>query len=513
MIRRNDMTRTSNYIFKRFSAMALTMALALTLALAVVFMFAACTPTSPSNTPQSNISQNSTPELTAEPSPTVTEVPTQPYKGDGSEYVYIMTDERDRRMEEDIVYFADTYIDPLHGHPLLSDRRTLKEIHNARAFSYSDTEFENFYDEALKTEFVRRINELILGIPTMSDAEIFIGLEETAAILHDVHSLISIPLYEVFHLAVEYFQTDNGNECYITFTEWETEELLLSRLDAINGIPVPEIIERMRGIISYESETFLTYSAYNMLMNCDVLRHIGVMGSEKTAVFTLTDNDGNMYEREVKAVSADTPWNGIAYYYSGTGADESDIGIYLIDSNQSVACWYTLLADGKALYVRFNSCIVDAAIDMLLDEAFAAADEMGVLEKVILDFRKNPGGYTDLYGHFKDLTRTLGKMDVDTYVLIDNGSISAATAVPAMLKRCLDRVTLVGSPSAQPTHFFYRGLFNLPNSGIYCQCSGYFVDFYPGYEEPALQPDVLIYQTIEDYANGIDSVLEYVLAD
>ncbi|MDY2925588.1 MAG: hypothetical protein SOT06_00705, partial [Eubacteriales bacterium] len=109
--------------------------------------------------------------------------------------------------------------------------------------------------------------------------------------------------------------------------------------------------------------------------------------------------------------------------------------------------------------------------------------------------------------------RTLGKMDVDTYVLIDNGSISAATAVPAMLKRCLDRVTLVGSPSAQPTHFFYRGLFNLPNSGIYCQCSGYFVDFYPGYEEPALQPDVLIYQTIEDYANGIDSVLEYVLAD
>lgn len=260
MIRRNDMTRTSNYIFKRFLAMALTMALALTLALAVVFMFAACTPTSPSNTPQSNISQNSTPELTAEPSPTVTEVPTQPYKGDGSEYVYIMTDERDRRMEEDIVYFADTYIDPLHGHPLLSDRRTLKEIHNARAFSYSDTEFENFYDEALKTEFVRRINELILGIPTMSDAEIFIGLEETAAILHDVHSLISIPLYEVFHLAVEYLQTDNGNECYITFTEWETEELLLSRLDAINGIPVPEIIERMKGIISYESETFLTYS-------------------------------------------------------------------------------------------------------------------------------------------------------------------------------------------------------------------------------------------------------------
>lgn len=113
----------------------------------------------------------------------------------------------------------------------------------------------------------------------------------------------------------------------------------------------------------------------------------------------MTDNDGNMYEREVKAVSADTPWNGIAYYYSGTGADESDIGIYLIDSNQSVACWYTLLADGKALYVRFNSCIVDAAIDMLLDEAFAAADEMGVLEKVILDFRKIPAvipTYTDI---------------------------------------------------------------------------------------------------------------------
>ena len=42
------------------------------------------------------------PEFTPTPAPTP--VPEPPYKGDGSTYTYIMTDERDRAWEEDIVY-------------------------------------------------------------------------------------------------------------------------------------------------------------------------------------------------------------------------------------------------------------------------------------------------------------------------------------------------------------------------------------------------------------------------
>ena len=45
------------------------------------------------------------PEFTPTLAPTP--VPEPPYKGDGSKYTYIMTDERDRKWEEDIVFFAN----------------------------------------------------------------------------------------------------------------------------------------------------------------------------------------------------------------------------------------------------------------------------------------------------------------------------------------------------------------------------------------------------------------------
>ena len=54
-----------------------------------------------------------------------TPAPEMPYKGDGSGYTYITTDERDREWEEDIVYLADTFLHYLNGHPKLIDRQCL----------------------------------------------------------------------------------------------------------------------------------------------------------------------------------------------------------------------------------------------------------------------------------------------------------------------------------------------------------------------------------------------------
>ena len=36
---------------------------------------------------------------------------------------------------------------------------------------------------------------------------------------------------------------------------------------------------------------------------------------------------------------------------------------------------------------------------------------------------------------------------------------------------------------------------------------------WPGYDEVALMPDILIGQSLEDYQNGVDSVLRYILRE
>ena len=100
----------------------------------------------------------------------------------------------------------------------------------------------------------------------------------------------------------------------------------------------------------------------------------------------------------------------------------------------------------------------------------------------------------------------------ELYVLIDSYSFSAAVAIPSMLKRRVEGVTLVGESAGQPVRFFYGGMTaELPNSGVLCYCSRVFGDFWPEYSDDPLTPDVIVKQTYEDFLNGVDSVLRYIL--
>ena len=124
---------------------------------------------------------------------TQTPAPEPPYKGDGSKYTYIMADERDRQWEEDIVFFANAFLDFLHGHPKLSGRSVVtyeRNYSSGRLLIQNSSEYTSFYDEALRNTFLEEVNLLILSIPTRSDKEIIISLQKIAALLHDAHTVV-----------------------------------------------------------------------------------------------------------------------------------------------------------------------------------------------------------------------------------------------------------------------------------------------------------------------------------
>ena len=91
-----------------------------------------------------------------------------------------MTDERDRQWEEDIVYLADTYLHYLHGHPKLIDRQCLVIRADGDTVGKASMTREYLYDPALRDEFIRQINTLILRIHESSDSELLYGCSEAA---------------------------------------------------------------------------------------------------------------------------------------------------------------------------------------------------------------------------------------------------------------------------------------------------------------------------------------------
>lgn len=157
-------------------------------------------------------------EATPQPSAVVetSEPNFNPYKGDRSKYVSIYTDERDKACEADIVKFADTFLDPYNGHAKLTDKDSTVWLYTNPS-SY-ETVYENFYDAELRTEFLKKINELIISVPQLTEFEIIAGLAETLALLKEAHSTIAIPSEKRFPLGYTLMFNENGVELYVERT-------------------------------------------------------------------------------------------------------------------------------------------------------------------------------------------------------------------------------------------------------------------------------------------------------
>ncbi|MBO4878794.1 MAG: hypothetical protein J5544_00885 [Clostridia bacterium] len=470
----------------------------------------------------------------------VTEIPAteepaeeMPYKGDGKKYVFTTAEGTTGRLfEEDVVQFADDFLDKYNGHPLLTDRETSVGIYNENTLGGSDTELRNMLDPELREEFIRRINGIILDIPNIDSAEtLAMRLAETAAILHDVHSnLFPISRYEL-PIEVMPIHTENGYELYITATpKGELESALLARIDRINGFLIEDCVRRIAKLISYESETWLYYLAldgrtskgvYPFILDCGILQYCGIM--KDAAILEVTQPDGSKWTVTLYPTQRFSYEK--VYYRTETGAEESDIGLDLMfsvprldlsgHSEPIPSEWCALLNDHETIYFRFNECTQEPTMPELLMRFDIIMSQVDHVKRIIMDFRCNGGGYSTLYGYSYEFINKLREANAEEgiFVLIDYGSCSAATILPSHLIRVLDNAKLVGSPSAQPTSFF-TGLYStLKNTGYSYAHSKRFGYYWPGNEDPALTPDIIVYQTFEDLQNGVDTVLKSIIGE
>ena len=459
-----------------------------------------------------------TPTATAEVSPTPFDE--TPYKGNGSKYVYTTTSARDRGWEEDIVYLADTLLDPYSGHPKLTARGCSISYLNGLKDGYEDVEysFDSLYDAELHEEFLRRINALLQSISEKSDEELLLGCAETVAILNDGHTYVEQYILNektrVFPLGLIPIYTDGAMQAYIDSAPVGKEDLLLCRLDAINGVPLSEVIEAYGRIVSHENMNLVEYYALNYtsiyldseLLNCAFLRYYGFMGQESSAVFSITDETGVARDVTLSSVSL-RDYPSMVYYYPSTEPEE-DVALW---KGVSGNVWYEFLDGGKTFYFRIRRC--SDSSDEQVRAALEEAKRSGTVEKVILDFRGNGGGNLATKGEIVKAVESI-EAPGGKYVLVNGGSYSAAVLIPVALRRFCTDVVLVGQPAGMPPNGAFGAGAELysPNQHI---IGGYAVrDRYyswPGNDDPALMPDIIIYQTLEDYKNGIDTVLNVLL--
>lgn len=450
------------------------------------------------------------PATTAAPTQAPTQAPTEPptepmssvYDGTLDRYAYRYTNIRHRHWEEDILYAAQVLLGQVfaNGHPYLTDM----EYQTFFAVDDNSVEYKTYYDPQLRQEFIRGINDLLDRIPELEDHEILYGLQRLVARLGDLHTYVVTPAQRVYPYLCLPFYEEEGVAWYVTVLPRAHEALLYSRVVEINGMPMEAVAESLRAYVSHENEYAANAMAANLLSSCEALSVIGaVEWLQKEITLCLEDGQG---QRHTLTLALDS--------------QEDRVGNmpWTLDSplnRHAEGCYsWEYMEKEKLLYARFNHIEEDPDLvySSFVRQLARHVEDTPKTKKIVIDLRQNPGGYfhASLAVYLSSfLNKQEGR---DCYVLLDAQSYSAAIILGSSLRQMSPQVKLVGTPGGQPANFFASvHSYELPWSGEWFAMSDTFWISDASDTGDALMPDVVLYQTLEDFAQGRDTVIHRII--
>lgn len=431
------------------------------------------------------------------------------YAGTMEGYEYCHTEERDQAWEEDILFLAETF---LTEHPALADvnfQTMIKtDLSGAAEHDYSNAH----YDEKLRSSFIDQINQLIRQIPTLSDAQILFEAQRVVASLGDAHSRLDVEDEgAVLPICFEPLFDASGVDIYAVRVPAAHEEVLVGKLTAINDVPIAEILDKLSAYVSHENEYWAIHSladphSNTLLTQKTALQVIGVMEADAESAELTFENEGGEARCVMDFVSAEE-------------FREMDCVSHALVTGRSVRFaynrnyWYEFMEEENVMYVRFWAMRQDpeTSLNSFLAQIQSQLRDAETPMRLVIDFRFNTGGdiFTDTMNSFASAVNQYGTDGV--YILINGKCSSAGVIVPCLLANAIDGAQLVGTPAGQyPNMLCGARYYELPNCGRAFGVSNEAFYAVPGADETALQPDILVYQSAEDYRENVDTILEYV---
>lgn len=261
--------------------------------------------------------------------------------------------------------------------------------------------------------------------------------------------------------------------------------------------------DSLKKMISYENNYWVDYQFSGVFSLVEALKFYG-----------FSDNLSQV-ELEIEGAGIVTLNSIEQYYYNFTSGYKSvlqgkTIPLYL--QNYSSYYWDTFIAPSKTFYIAYNKCSDASNISFAAFtdsiKIFIASNEV---DKVVIDLRNNGGGNSSIINPLLSyLQNSSYNQNGKLFVIIGNHTFSSALLNAISFKqntKCL----LVGEPTGgKPNGYGEVRTFTLPNSLITVQyCVKYFSPVSGNPE--SLFPDSYVDLTGQDYINGRDPVLDFIL--
>ncbi|MBY9079952.1 hypothetical protein KIH86_10160 [Paenibacillus sp. HN-1] len=355
----------------------------------------------------------------------------------------------------------------------------------------------------LAEDFKERITAIIGKLPKYrNDDEVKLELSGALASLGQVHTFLAFtrePLLP-FNLYIQ------EGKVYVLGTVAGYRDTLYSELTAIEGVPVEQILEKLKKDISRDNEVGLWARAPMYLRMPSVLKGLRVIEDTEKVELTFKKEDGQIISINAETLTeANHSKPEFAEYMP---AQQFMQNFKHADSNYQ----YEYMASAKAMYIAYNSCEQDKNLSMLqFTGGLLHAARQQPIDRLIIDLRNNSGGDSSV---IQPLLDTLSQNpELARHMLVLTSRTTASSAMDtAMVLRSAFQAILIGEPTnGDPNKPGNILPLKLPATGLtayYCTTE-YHNPLYLG--QDAVPPDLPVPTTIEDFRAGVDPVMQAAL--
>ncbi|MDD2270428.1 MAG: hypothetical protein PHG60_02525 [Candidatus Dojkabacteria bacterium] len=350
--------------------------------------------------------------------------------------------------------------------------------------------------ELEKTHFdlYRNVSEQVLTDSLQKATEVEpeyfgIAIQESLALVRDAHTCVQGILNDnILPIALK----EIDGYFYIIGSSKEYSHLLGQKLQNINGYKLIKLVEKISNLSSKEnSETLKKDLAMDMVSN-KVLKYYGFSSSENLQITTDKGTNEVIIDTQAKI----KPLKPLRWKASEIN-DPTFIGNSIYRSRMV----------GDTLLFQYNSCTnEDHKEEELQNFKNNLLQFVKTSKTVIVDLRENRGGDTsvmgDLFEKFPD--------NKEIYVVMGRKTFSSAMHHMLYLKKKKNAILIGENAGQKPNRFGDNKKIKLPNSKININCSYKYFELLPGQNIDAIEPDIKIPVTIEDYMNETDPLNKWI---
>ena len=361
----------------------------------------------------------------------------------------------------------------------------------------------NLFHNINEKEFLGYIEDLKKSVNELEFNDMKVELSRIVASVGDAHTSIAFPVK--YFLPIEFYYFKDG--VYITEGFSGYDDLKNHKVIKINHSKIEEVLEDLRGIISHENESFFKCNVIQYLKATEVLYGALIIDDINEVTVTLEDIRGDIKTRTIKALEI----KELKEIINNKQCLSIDTPIYR--RNKDKLYWRKYIENNKTLYFKYNSCrsMEDLPIENFIKDTINFIEDNHV-ERLVVDFRDNLGGDSTLLEPLIDYLKHNPRLNKKhrLFVIIGRKTFSSALLNVYDLKNNTEALIIGEATGGKPNCYGEIKRFNLPNSGF---SVSYSTKFYKVIEDDRVEtlfPDIMVEETIDDFINNIDPVMEYI---